>query len=87
MTVYETLRFWTDYRDTATSEKRQTAGAVGGVSDVVYSETGLLGRCGSQIPKLGHRRNITRLRPSLSGYQAAACFYSGTPSPACCRLL
>jgi 5-methylcytosine-specific restriction endonuclease McrA len=28
---------------------------------------------------LGHRRNITWVRPSLSGYQAGACFYCGTP--------
>ena len=28
---------------------------------------------------LGHRRNITWVRPSLSGYQAAACFYCGRP--------
>ena len=28
---------------------------------------------------LGHRRNITWVRPSLSGYQAGACFYCGVP--------
>jgi len=28
---------------------------------------------------LGHRRSITWVRPSLSGYQAAACFYCGAP--------
>jgi hypothetical protein len=28
---------------------------------------------------LGHRRNITWVRPSLSGYQAGACFYCGAP--------
>jgi 5-methylcytosine-specific restriction endonuclease McrA len=28
---------------------------------------------------LGHRRSITWVRPSLSGYQAGACFYCGTP--------
>jgi 5-methylcytosine-specific restriction endonuclease McrA len=27
---------------------------------------------------LGHRRDITWVRPSLSGYQAGACFYCGT---------
>lgn len=27
---------------------------------------------------LGHRRSITWVRPSLSGYQASACFYCGT---------
>jgi len=28
---------------------------------------------------LGHRRSITWVRPSLSGYQAGSCFYCGTP--------
>jgi len=28
---------------------------------------------------LGHRRNITWVRPSLSGYQSSACFYCGSP--------
>ncbi len=28
---------------------------------------------------LGHRRDITWVRPSLSGYQGGACFYCGTP--------
>lgn len=28
---------------------------------------------------LGHRRSITWVRPSLSGYQASACFYCDTP--------
>jgi hypothetical protein len=27
---------------------------------------------------LGHRRHITWVRPSLSGYQASTCFYCGT---------
>jgi hypothetical protein len=28
---------------------------------------------------LGHRRSITWVRPSLSGYQAGACFYCAAP--------
>ncbi len=28
---------------------------------------------------LGHRRDITWVRPSLSGYQSSACFYCGAP--------
>jgi hypothetical protein len=28
---------------------------------------------------LAHRRTITWVRPSLSGYQASACFYCGAP--------
>ena len=28
---------------------------------------------------LGHRRDITWVRPGLSGYQASSCFYCGTP--------
>lgn len=57
--------------ESAWHEKRST----GSTLQVVYD------RPSEMIVRgmLGHRRNITWVRPSLSGYQAGACFYCGTP--------
>jgi 5-methylcytosine-specific restriction endonuclease McrA len=57
--------------ESAWHEKRST----GSVLQVVYD------RPSEMIVRgmLGHRRSITWVRPSLSGYQAGACFYCAAP--------